>query len=521
MLTTSVTPLILHVAAFCAAFGLTVFLIPRIIKLATERQWLDIPDDRRVHKTPIPRLGGVAIVVATTLFGAGTTLVVSALGLLPAAASTLWPAIGIGTFVVFFTGLLDDLQGITPRGKLIAQTAAALIVVSQGFVIESLALTPEGSALPLGWFGPALTVLWIVGMTNAFNLIDGIDGLAGTIALIAIVTAIGVDLYVHEPRALFVLVALLGAVFGFLRFNNSPARIFLGDSGSMTLGFFLSIRLLMSSTAPTGQLYFLIPLCALAFPLLDTVIAIARRWLRGDPFSRADGRHIHHQLLAVGLNARRTVELLGAFFAGLAVLGVSVTMAPPQFTFALMLGLGTLGFVSVFYGARWLRYGEFAELGKSIASVVRNARSVVREKIRANDIAQRIRGAGTIEEVHAALADLVDEVRVLDVELVAGDVHLHGPERQQISPADQLPMRLDYPFAWETDRGIQEIILRLWSTRPTEGGHAASARVATRVGPALEEWFKVHARESVQLFGAEPPVREQRTTPRMLRRPEL
>ncbi len=509
--------LTLHAIALVGGFAASVALIPLIIRLSVKHHWLDMPDERRVHKTPVPRLGGVAIFVATTVVASILLAVAAARGSVEIGYPQLLPGVAIGATIIFLTGLLDDLRGITPRTKLVAQTAAAMAVVAYGFKIDVLALTPGSPTVALGMLAIPITVLWIVGMTNAFNLIDGVDGLAGTVALIALATSIGVDLYLHDFRALFITVAMLGAVFGFLRFNNHPAKIFLGDSGSMTLGFFLSIRLVIASSAENGHLYFLVPLFALAYPLLDTFIAIARRWLRGHPFSRADGRHVHHQVLALGLSTPRTVEVLGLFFAGVAALGLSVTFAPPQFTFAFILGSAVLLFSSMFYGVRWLRYGEFSELGASIASVVRNARIVVQEKIRANEIAERIRKAENLEEVRQALDDLVDEVRVLDVELVAGDVHLHGPERQQISPKDQLPVRLDYPFAWETQGGVREVILRLWSTRPTRGGHPASERVATRIGPALEEWFQTHTREATPVFGIDAAPKTRRT-PRGFRR---
>ncbi len=508
----------MHLAALVFGFGFTAALIPVIIKLATKNQWLDMPEPgRRVHKDPVPRLGGVAIFAAASIASIVLISLAMARGNIVIGYPQLLPGVALGAAIVFITGLADDITGISPNGKLAAQTVAALAVVMFGFRIDVLALSPDSATISLGILSIPITLLWIVGMTNAFNLIDGVDGLAGTIALIALATSIGVDLYLHDLRALFITVAMLGAIFGFLRYNNSPARIFLGDSGSMTLGFFLSIRLVIASTSPDGKLYALVPLFALAYPLLDTFIAIARRWLRGHAFSRADGRHIHHQILALGISARRTVEILGLFFAGVAALGISVAFAPPQFTFAFILSAFALLFASMFYGARWLRYGEFSELGASIASVVRNARVVVQEKIRANEIAERIRNANTLEEVKQALDDLVDEVRVLDIELVAGDVHLHGPERQQISPRDQLPVRLDFPFAWETEGGVREVILRLWSTRPTKGGHPASERVATRIGPALEEWFQKHTREATPVFGitAQAPSRR---TPRGFRR---
>lgn len=508
--------LMMHFSSVLLSFGLTVLLIPAIIRYSVKTGLLDQPGERRVHKVAVPRLGGVAIFFATCVASAVHLSWAVGLGVeLP--YPTMLPGVIIGATLIFLTGLFDDLRGVKPSSKLVAQGIAAICVVAFGFKIDVIALSPNSVPIELGLLAIPLTVFWIVGMTNAFNLIDGVDGLAGTVALIALAVTIGVDLYLHDLRSLFITTAMMGAVFGFLRFNTNPARIFLGDSGSMTLGFFLAIRVVISSTNSAGTTFALVPLFALAFPLLDTLIAMARRWLRGHSFSRADGRHIHHQLLAVGLTPRQTVDLLGIFFTAVAALGISVVFAPPRLTIAFMLGTATILFASLFYGTQWLRYGEFAELGRSIRSVFRNARMVVREKIRANEIAEQIRDAKTLEEIQEILASLVDDVRLLDVELVAGNVHFHGPERQQISPMDQLPIRLDYPFAWETEGGVREIILRLWSTRPQPGTHPASERVAVRIGPALEDWFRRNSRAATPVFGvdAQPQARK---TPSAMRR---
>ncbi len=506
--------LLQHVAALVVGFAVTALLIPRIIAACHHLELLDKPDgDRRIHATAVPRLGGVAI-IAGTLAGSAALLTIGMLtGTIDLPYPRLMPGVVLGAGLIFLAGLVDDLRGISPRAKLVAQTLAAITVIAFGFRIDTIALSTSSAVISLGFLAIPITLLWIVGMTNAFNLIDGVDGLAGTFALIALVTAVGVDLYLHDVRSLVISIAMLGAVFGFLRFNNNPARIFLGDSGSMTIGFFLSIRLVISSTAVDGRTFILVPLLALAFPLADTFIAIARRWLRGHPFSRADGRHIHHQLLAIGIPTRVTVDLLGLFFGGVAAIGLSISFAPPEFTLAFLMTAGILLFAGFFYGTRWLRYGEFAEFGRSITSVVLNARTVVREKIRANDIAAQIRSARTFDEVRELLDELVDEVRVLDMELVTGNTVAHGPERQHISHADRLPIRLDYPFLWKTKAGSREIVLRVWSERPMRGMHPASERLATRIGPALEEWFHLHELELQPHFGYEAQPLYRKTPP--------
>jgi UDP-GlcNAc:undecaprenyl-phosphate GlcNAc-1-phosphate transferase len=502
-----------NLLALTLGFGITVMLIPRIIELAHRHEVLDRPDgDRRLHNEAVPRLGGIAI-FAGSILAAGALMVLSQItGETPSRYGSLLPGLLIGCSIVFATGLADDLRGMSPRMKLLAQTTAAAIVVAYGFQVDAISLSPGSGTLSLGIFAIPVTILWIVGMTNAFNLIDGADGLAGTFSLIALTAILVVELYLHDASTLVITFAIMGSVFAFLRYNRAPATIFLGDSGSMTLGFFLSIRLVVGSTSEGGVTYALVPIFALAFPLLDTFIAIARRWIRGHPLSRADGRHIHHQILALGVPVRGAVEILGLFFGTVAALGLSISFAPAEFTLAFFFGALTLMFVGAVYGTRILGYSEFSELGRSVGSVFRNARTVVREKLYAAEVADRIRLAKSFEEIRVLLDELVEEVRVLDVEVIAVGPSMHGPSRQQISPADQLPIRLDFPFLWESEGGTRE--------RPRPGGHPASERIATRIGPALESWFREHREEISPTFWIESaPI--YRKTPSAVRRMEI
>lgn len=496
--------LLQHLGALVIGFGVTALLIPQIIAFAHRHQVLDFPGERRrVHRVAVPRLGGVAI-LAGTVIGAILMLTLGRSAGTPRLPyMQLMPGLAMGVTLVFLTGLMDDLKGVHPRGKLVAQVLAALCLVAFGFGIDTVALSRSGGSLSLGVFSIPITVLWLVGTTNAFNLIDGADGLAGTFTLIGLTAAIGVDLYLHDAQSMVVPVAMMGAVFAFLRFNNHPARIFLGDAGSMTLGFYLAARLVVASTSADGRTFVLVPLFALAFPLVDTAIAIARRWLAGHPLSRADGRHIHHQVLALGISTRLTVDLLGLFFSGVAALGLSISFAPPELTLAFMVVTSILLFAGFFYGSRWLKYGEFAELGRSFRSVILHARTVVREKIRASEVALALRSAKTFDEVRRLLDGMASDVRLLDIELIAGDLRAGTPERRRIWPADQLPIHLDYPFVWHSEEGIRQVTLRLWSVRPGRGVHPTVERIATRLGPALEDWFRRNSRELTPVFGME------------------
>jgi UDP-GlcNAc:undecaprenyl-phosphate GlcNAc-1-phosphate transferase len=452
-------------------------------------------DDRRVHRKPVPRLGGVAVFVATAL----ATIIVLAIdwlrnGELPALPlGGLLQGVFLGASLVFVTGLLDDIRGVAPRFKLLVQTTAALAVVSYGLVPKALALAPGLPTYNIGVLGVPLVILWIVGITNAFNLIDGVDGLASTFALIGLATCIAADVLLHDSSVLTLSLAMTGALFAFLRFNGAPASVFLGDSGSMTIGFFLAVRSVVSATGPDGTVYFLIPLVALAFPVADTFIAMARRWLRGHPFSRADGRHIHHQILALGLSPTRTVELLGFVFSGFALVGVSVVFAPPKFTLALLVGAAVLGFASIVYGVRYLQYSEFAQFANSVASVIRNARSVVRHKIVIEDLARSIERAQSLEEIQKSLDSFSAISGLIQVEVVAGRSSFIGPEGQMIAPADALPWRLDYRMGLG-DEERREYLLRVWCAQPQPWQPYGSAeRFALKVGPAIEEWMQKNA----------------------------
>jgi len=506
-----------QLASFVLGFAIAFGLMPVVMRVAREHNILDIPnEDRRVHEEPVPRLGGIAIFTGTIVAAAAvyTWDFFDPRFFIPSRNGTM-PGMVIGATIIFLTGLIDDIRGVRPAFKILAQSVAALSMVAYGFHIGPLTLT-GGAPLELGIFAIPLTVVWVVGMTNAFNLIDGVDGLAGTMAVIGLAAAMGVDIMLHTVSPLIVTLALLGAVLAFLRYNRPPAKIFLGDSGSMLLGYFLSIRLVYASTGEDGITYFLVPLFALAYPLTDTFIAMARRWLRGHPIARADGRHIHHQILALDLSAGRTVELLGVFFMFVAFMGISIVFAPPRVTLALGMGAAVLVFAGFFYAAKWLRYTEFTELGNSVASVLLNARRRVRNKVIATEIAETMLRAQTIDEVRTVLAECAADFKLLEVSIVPGAAHFHGPAMRQISPVSDRPFRVDYPIAWEHAGQIHEVVLRLWCERPTDLRQVGAERIATRLGGALERWLQ----RNPAAFGVAQAAEEaaKRLSPRGLNR---
>jgi len=496
-------------------FTLAYLMIPSIIRLATARGVLDFPLDARcMHTVAVPRLGGIAIFCAA-LF----TLAVRALigwsgvfGLAPADGELT--ALLLALTIVFATGLVDDVRGLSPRAKLFTQTAAAVIVVTNVRLPSGLGFVAGYPTIPLGAIALPLMVVWIVGVTNAFNLIDGMDGLAGTVALIGLAACIALETRYPANTSRYFMLAVTGAVLAFLVFNRHPARIFLGDSGSMFLGFLLAVQLVSGATDRTGRTYVLVPLFTLALPLMDTAIAIMRRWLRGDPLSRADGRHVHHQILALGISPRIALLILGVSFSLMAVLGLSITFAPPRFTVSLVVGVGSILFVTMFYGLRWLQYHEFLALSGSLASIVRNARIAVKEKIFADEFVKGLPHARTLEDVRGMLDLLVDKTRLLDVAIL--DAFTEGPGHRPHRPLslDALPMRLDYPFMVNHGTDERQMLLCLWCARPVTNMPTHTAeRLAARVGPALERWFS--AQEGAPATSPVVTVRNFRRIPSM------
>ena len=285
------------------AILITIAMTPVLCALATRYQWLDLPDERKVHLIPIPRIGGLAMAL-----GAFVPLCYW----LRAEPFVLAYLAGGGLLVLF--GGVDDFRDLPPRVKFAGQIAAALIAVLLGGVrIESLgALAPENFLIPL-WLGIPLTVFVIVGVTNAINLSDGLDGLAGGISLL-IFAGIGYLAYLdgNGPIGLISL-ALLGSLFGFLRFNTHPASVFMGDAGSQFLGFSaITLSLELTQGHPTA-LSPVLPLLLLGFPILDTLTVMFTRISQGrSPFS-ADKNHFHHNLLNLGFLHPESVLIIYVF----------------------------------------------------------------------------------------------------------------------------------------------------------------------------------------------------------------
>lgn len=279
-------------------FLFVAFMVPFVKKIAEHVGAMDIPNERKVHTKPMPRLGGLAIyfgfLLGYMLFGEH---------------SLIMNAILIGSFIIVLTGVIDDIKPLTAATKFIGQLAAALIVVCYGNLLLR-DVSAFGIYINFSWLSYPITVFFILGCINCMNLIDGLDGLAGGISAIYFLT-IGIIAAIGGSTGLdFVLsFVMFGATLGFLVHNFYPASIFMGDSGSMFLGFIISVVALLGFKNVT-MTSLIIPLLVLAIPILDTLFAIVRRALKGQNIAKPDKFHIHHQLLNRNFSQRATVLII-------------------------------------------------------------------------------------------------------------------------------------------------------------------------------------------------------------------
>jgi UDP-GlcNAc:undecaprenyl-phosphate GlcNAc-1-phosphate transferase len=340
---------LIFLSLFLASLVTSFRLTPWVRRLAERFNAIDLPSQRKIHDRATPRLGGVAIFLAFALL---VLILYPFFPLMGAnAGRTIWVLIG-GTLMLLL-GIVDDLRGLNARQKFPAQVAIAVLVGLGGYQISSISL-PWGGEIDLGLFGPVLSVLWIVGLSNAINLIDGLDGLAAGIAAIGAFTIFVVSLLSGNLAAVVLSLLLAGSTLGFLCHNFYPAKIFMGDSGSLFLGFSLAVLSLSSSQKSTLAVPLLIPIVALALPIADTLFSIVRRLAHKSPIFSADQGHFHHRLILKGFSHRQAVLLLwgvSAFLGGASIL-MSVSGLRTVFYLLPIFGIAFLG------GLRFFDYKE-------------------------------------------------------------------------------------------------------------------------------------------------------------------
>src|ERR1700693_5632592 len=481
------------------AILLVVFVVSVMTSLAVAGRLTHVVVKPRLPKrsrqwsaSRIPRIGGIAIfaalpvaIIAAAFVNAALT---GAIPQLPEQAAALIVACAI----LFAVGLLDDIRGVPPVAKVTAQTIAALIVYFSGFSIDHVSLFP-GHTFDLGVAALPITVLWLVGVSNAFNLVDGLDGLAGGVAIIGLVASAAAALILGNPSVPLYTVALIGALLGFLRYNFPQAKLFLGDSGSLVVGFLLAVLVVKGATDANGITRGLVPIFALAYALLDTGVAILRRWLRGVPLSRADHRHIHHQLRALEVTPKRSLLLIYSAAATSAAVGLLITFAPPEVTVvATMIGVVAL-IVAMVFGIHWLEYHEFLAARSSIFSAASQPRSVSQGKINASDIAQVIANAKSFEEVQATLHDNAGTFRFAHMKLSDTASRRRAASRVTQELQALRLWKVEYPIVHQNPTEYDGLCLTIWCSMEISQRPAGAERIAQIIGPAIADWVRANA----------------------------
>jgi UDP-GlcNAc:undecaprenyl-phosphate GlcNAc-1-phosphate transferase len=396
------TYLLLFVVSTCASLVFT----PLMSRTSERFGWVDRPRDRRhVHHNPVPRLGGVAIFAAVLLALATLPFINNLVTQTLRTDGAQLLRVLVPATLIFLVGVYDDFRGTNARVKFTAQALAGLLFCVMGGRIEALSVPLVGSIELHPVLGYALTLLWTVGISNAFNLIDGMDGLGAGASLFAAVVVLVVSLMLGHPLVTVVAVVLCGSLVGFLPYNFNPASIFLGDSGSLFIGFTLAALSVQGTQKASTAVAIAIPLIAFGVPVADTGISIIRRLIGGKPVFQGDREHIHHMLLARGWSQRRVVL---ALYGTCALFGLSalflVNDSGKQRTGLVLLVVGAVIVLAV----GRLRYHEVDEVKAGMRRNFAERRLRVANNVRVRRASRAMSKATTLNEIFDATQDLLE-----------------------------------------------------------------------------------------------------------------
>ena len=393
-----------YIILFLIALILTLFLTPMAGRIATALGAIDIPDDkRRVHQKPTPRMGGLAIYAAFLLTLFCVPFLQNEIGQRFNANPRWYLSIVLATTVVFLLGVYDDLRGSSAWLKLAVQVLAAVMLQYFGFGIELVSLPFLGeNFVPPMWVGVVLTIVWVVIITNAFNLVDGIDGLAAGISVFALLSILFTAVAAGNFDIGLLAVILLGAVIGFLYFNFYPASIFLGDSGALTLGFMVAVLSLIGAQKGTTTIAIAIPLVSFGLPVVEVFLSLLRRFVGGKPLMQSDRGHIHHRLLDHGLSVRQAAILLYGVCGVFCLFGI-LLLSPRRSLAALIFSV--LG-VFIVICAQRLRYPEFELLSSKNRQWDTRRRRQIIAHVSVRQISADIRRATSAAKIFALLNEI-------------------------------------------------------------------------------------------------------------------
>jgi UDP-GlcNAc:undecaprenyl-phosphate/decaprenyl-phosphate GlcNAc-1-phosphate transferase len=452
-----------------SSFLLSILFTPLVRVLAHRFGWLDQPGERRIHEVPTPRLGGVAIVLSFVLVLLPLLLIHNSITMQLRVQWHTLECLPVAMLAIFLLGLADDVFSVGPWAKLVVEVACSLWVFYHGIFI-GLVTNPLGKSFDIGIWSLPITVLWIVGITNAFNLVDGIDGLAAGIALFGMATMVLVSLVTGNPVLIAVLAALGGATAGFLLFNFHPASIFLGDSGSLFLGFTVGVLSLVWGQKSPLAVAVLGPILIFALPIADTMLAIVRRFLGGAPIFASDSDHIHHRLLHLGFSPRKAVLILygASFFFGL------LTLALVNIQAGIGIVILILTVILSWLALTRLGYHELAEISLTVGSGLLHQRTIISQRVQFRKAVELIGEAKTFDDLWLRVIDVARAFNFDRVEL-----SLNPDQGWKFCPQVMSPglsgRILERSWPHETDAATNHAE-KFWRIELSLGGNPASRR---------------------------------------------
>lgn len=425
-----------YLGVFVSAVLMSFLLTRNVRNIANSRGWVYAPpSSRHIHTDLIPRLGGVAIFSAFAVVAVVMIAVPSLPGVEAALSQRTVLCILGPAALVFLLGLYDDFRPVKPHIKFAVQAVAATLLYVGGFRVFKLPLL--FGSYELGWLGLPLTILWVLWITNAFNLLDGVDGLAAGSALFSTVTVFVVSLVSGNFLLSSLTLALAGAILGFLRFNFNPATIFLGDSGSLFIGFMLSALALAGAQKAPTIVAVAIPVVSFGLPVLETLLSVFRRLLSGQPLFAADRGHIHHKLLERGFSQQKVVVILYTVSAicGLLSLLLLYPSGPMVGVVLFVIGAG------IWVGVQHLGYHEFVELGR-VAHRTMEQKKIIVNNLAIRRATEALSKSNEVEDIERELreafaANDFDGFELTLVPIAAGAMGQHR-------------------FAWSKDNGDRE-----------------------------------------------------------------
>jgi len=473
--------MISYSVAFALALACSAILTPLVRHLSYRLGLYDPPNERKIHDQAIPRTGGVAMTLAFLVPIVGIALTTADVGRQVYENINFVVGIVVGGVAIMLVGLADDLKGLGAKKKLLLQIVVASFAFAMGFRIESVSL-PFGGGLEMGFFSYFVTMLWIVGIVNALNLIDGLDGLAAGIGFLVLLFNFALGFANDSIFVCLIAASLAGAIVGFLFYNFNPASIFMGDAGSMFIGYILALGAINSGQKSSTTVALITPIVAMGVPIMDTLFSMVRRFLERRPIFSPDRGHIHHRLLAMGLNHRRVVLLLYLFSIVLVLIAALV-----QFGRTWQVGLGLLlMLVVLLVFARLVGVAQYVARRRSHRMGIRTKHGELLRKL----IFEALKKTGEVQSP----ADLEGYLRWLigETEMKYADVYL-GKEKEPRWSADNegYPererepfIRVDTPllnesgeelgrvrFGWQSERGkvtsVTETLLQVIVDRLT------------------------------------------------------